>query len=125
MSERDIVVTIPKARIAAVEAEERHVAERIAKGGKGWSYYWTMGRLPKVTPRRVYFLWDGAVRAFHYARFCAGPYEDSIAESDRDVSQPAIILDPAINEIEPIPMRPFRGFRYFDEEAARAAEGGE
>ena len=65
----DIVVTIPKNRLALVEKEEQYIERAIAKGQNGWRYFWAMARLPKTLPRRIYFLWDGAVRAYHEVLF--------------------------------------------------------
>jgi hypothetical protein len=96
---RDVVVTIPESRRAEVEAEEREVARREA-AGEEFSYYWAMGRLPKYSPRRVYFVWLGAVRAYH---------EVVAMEHGR------IYMTTKIHPVEPpIPMRGFMGFRYFE-----------
>lgn len=118
MSERrDIVVTIPKARMAVVEEEERDMAERAARGETGWAYFWEMGRVPRQTPRRMYFVWDKAVRAYH-----------EVIEIEPPGDQPfqrRIIMRPEIHEIDPIPYPSFRGYRWFDEagERERAKEG--
>lgn len=101
LSQRDIVVTIPKARLAEVEAEEAQVAERLAKGETDINYYWQMGRLPKECPRRIYFAWDGAVRAYHDV-------------TGMDKGQKRIYMSPSINNLsEPDPIASFRGFRYY------------
>lgn len=97
---RDIVVTIPKSRQIEVKAEEADVARRLAAGEEGIEYYWQMGRLPKVTPRRIYFCWDGAVRAWHAVT---------------GVKDGRIYMDPEIHELEePTEMAPFMGYRYFN-----------
>lgn len=99
----DIVVTIPKKQLAHVEAEEADVAKREAAGEKDILYYWAMRRLPKQVPDRVYFVWDGAIRAFH----------DVV---DVDYDEGRIYLRTKINTLEnPIPMKSFMGFRYFTE----------
>lgn len=119
---RDIVVTIPAARLAAVEAEEREVAVRQRRGETCWQYFWEMGRLPKDRIRRAYFVWDGAVRAWHDV-VGSVPAEGGglalYAGRERDMSRAALYLHPEIHAIEPIPMASFRGFRYFDEKEAR------
>lgn len=98
---RDIVVTIPKGRQAQVEAEEAHVARRMKEGETDIGYYWAMGRLPKETPRRMYFAWDGAVRAHH---------EVTGMEDGK------IFMRPDIHELKsPVKIESFRGFRYFKE----------
>ena len=67
-----------------------------------------MGRLPKKKPRRVYFLWNNAVRAYHEVLFMEG---GDIGFINGNITR--IWLKPEIHEITPIPMEPFRGFRYF------------
>lgn len=100
---RDVLVSIPKTRLAQVEEEERQVAEMVAAGHKPPTYYWSIHRLPRDVVRRVYFLWNGAVRAYHE---CVG----SIDKPD-----PRLLLDHVIHELaEPIPMKSFRGWRYWD-----------
>ena len=100
---RDVVVCIPERLRAAVEAEEREVASRVAAGETDITYYWTM-RIPRcwvedpaTLPRRIYFVWQGAIRAFH---------EVVGAATDR------VIMSHQIHEVEAVPMRPFRGWRY-------------
>lgn len=105
----DIVVTIPKDRLADVEQEEQRVQRAIDRGETGWRYFWAMGRLPKKLPRRVYFVWDGAVRAYHEVMFFGDSQGVSI-----DGRDDRIWLRPEIHEIVPIPMRGFQGFRYFN-----------
>ena len=95
---RSIVVTIPKDKLQEVESEEADVAKRMAAGEKGIEYYWAMGRLPSVVPERIYFCWDGAVRAWHQVN------------SMRDGR---IYMDPTIHSLKaPVTMSPFRGYRY-------------
>lgn len=97
---RSIVVTIPRGKLAEVEAEEADVARRSGGGETGITYYWQMGRVPKVQPKRIYFLWDGAVRAYHDV---VGMKSDCVLMSTTIHTLPT-----------PIPMGSFRGFRYFD-----------
>lgn len=100
---RDILVCIPKSRQAAIEEEERQVAEQVRAGLKGSTYWWSVHRLPKDgLPRRVFFCWDGAVRAYHE---CVG----SVTEPD-----PRLLLDHVIHDVEPVPMKAFRGWRYWE-----------
>lgn len=100
---RDIVVTIPRARLDAVHAEEAEVAQRTNAGEQGIQYYWQLGRLPRVQPRRIYFVWDGAVRAYH----------DVTGMADNRV-----YMDPTIHSVDPVPMHGFRGFRYYEPKQA-------
>ncbi len=96
---KDIVVCIPKSQLANVEAEDADVAMREANGEKLIQYYWKMGRLQKKIPSKIYFAWDGAARAYHKV-------------NSMRPSEGKIFMDTKINEIEPIPMESFRGFRY-------------
>lgn len=102
---RDIAVTIPADRLQDVELEEAEVAARWARGERDIMYWWSLGRLPRTLPRRIYFVWDGAVRACHEVISMAG---------DR------IYMRPEIRKIEPIPTKGFRGFRYWPERGARS-----
>lgn len=96
-----IVVCIPRTKQAEVEREEVDVARRIAAGERGITYYWTLSRVPRQSVERVYFLWNGSIRAYHRCL-------------DVLRSPPRAILDPQIVELpEPVPMRSFRGFRYW------------
>lgn len=104
----NIVVTIPKVRLATVAEEERRVETAMKRGEKGWRYFWRMGRLPKELPRRVYFLWDGAVRAYHTALYMEG---QSVGFIQGNVTR--IWLDPEVHTITPVSMKGFRGFRYW------------
>lgn len=97
---RDIIVTIPKSRLAEVLAEEADVARR-EKSGERLGYYWQMGRLPATQPRRIYFVWDGAMRAYHDV-------------TGMDPASNRIFMSARINEVEPVPMTGFRGFRYLN-----------
>jgi inorganic pyrophosphatase-like protein/2'-5' RNA ligase superfamily protein len=103
---RDIVVSIPAAKRKEIEAEEADVAAREARGEQGITYYWEMGRLPKAQPRRIYFAWDGAVRAYH----------DVVGMSDGRIH-----MATAIHDVPPVPMESFRGFRYFEAPDSRSA----
>jgi hypothetical protein len=99
---RDIVVTIPKAKQAEIEAEEADVARRLGEGETDIGYFWAMGRLPKEQPRRIYFAWEGAVRAYHEVT---------------GMGDGKIFMRPEIHELpSPRKMESFRGFRYFKEE---------
>lgn len=100
---RDIVVTIPASKLKDVEVEEREVAKRVERGERDINYYWSMGRLPKEQPERIYFLWDGAVRAYH-----------NVVSMDREGGR--IYMQTEIHKLDaPMPMTGFRGFRYMNE----------
>lgn len=108
----NIVVTIPKSRQAEIEEEESKLQARIAAGEEGLSYFWAMSRRPKElrVGDRMYFIWDGAMRAFHRV---IGFNENLKCETTgRQYRGCCVMLDPRIHEIVPIPMKGFQGFRY-------------
>lgn len=101
---RSIVVTIPKHKLSEIQAEEADVARRQSSGERGINYYWEMGRLPAEVPSRIYFVWDGAVRAYH-----------EVTGIDRAAGR--LYMDTTIHSMPaPMPMQGFRGFRYMRDE---------
>lgn len=109
----NIVVTIPKNRQAEIEEEERQLQARLDAGEEGLSYFWSLSRRPKDLREgdRVYFIWDGAMRAFHHV---TGFDEDMRCETTgRQYRGCCVMLDPRIHEIVPIPMKGFQGYRYY------------
>jgi hypothetical protein len=97
-----IIVTIPKNRLTEVEREEAEVARRLAAGEKDIMYYWTIPTEPMRRVERIYFVWDGAVRAWH-----------EIIEIER-IDDVRVYMKPEIHKLKnPIPMKGFRGWRYF------------
>lgn len=102
---RDIVVTIPAGKVEEIEAEEADVAAREQAGETGIRYFWEMKRLPKEQPSKIYFVWNGAARAYH----------DVLEMSPNPVGKGGrIYMSTAIHEIPPVSMSGFQGFRYFD-----------
>jgi hypothetical protein len=102
----NIIVTIPKNKLAEVEAEEKEVAIQIANGEKNIFYYWTVGTLPKQCPDRIYFVWNGSVRAYH-----------EVTQTVTDFPRNKIYMKPEIHNLKtPIPMKGFQGWRYFDKD---------
>jgi uncharacterized membrane protein (UPF0127 family) len=98
---RSIVVTIPESKLGEIAREEADVARR-EQAGEHLNYFWSMGRLPKEQPQRVFFAWDGAVRAYH-----------EVTAMDREAGR--IYMSTEIHELpHAIEMEPFRGYRYFD-----------
>jgi hypothetical protein len=99
----NIVVTIPKSKLAEVEAEEKQVVQWIAEGKTNIVYYWTMAKLPKHNPTRIYFVWNNAIRAYHEVLYLANN---------------RVYMRTEIHNLKtPIPMQGFRGWKYFDKEA--------
>lgn len=101
----DIIVTIPKTRLAQVEKEEREVAARLERGETDTYYYWTLGTEPTklYQGNRVYFVWEGAVQAYHEVV--------SVAWDD-EMHRWLVWMKPEIHKVEHEPMESFRGFRY-------------
>jgi len=115
----DIVVTIPKSRLAEVNAEERDLELRRRSGEKDLIYFWKVAKKPAklVKGDRVYFLWDGAVRAWHKV---IGFGENMTCQhTGRRYEGTCILLDPDVQKIKPIRMKGFRGYQYFSEDEAR------
>jgi hypothetical protein len=115
----DIVVTIPKSRLAEVRAEERDLELRRRAGEKNLVYFWKVSKKPAKLRKgdKMYFVWDEAVRAWHKV---VGFGENMTCQhTGRRYDGPCIMLDPKIHEIKPIKMKGFRGFRYFSEEDER------
>ena len=112
----DIVVTIPASQMKRIEEEEARVARGIARGETTWRFFWEMARLPKQKPKRIYFLWDGAIRAYHKVLYLqrAGESPSENTFGDGAARKNKVWMEPEIHEIGPIPMRPFRDFRYFE-----------
>ena len=102
----NIVVTIPKNRVAEVEAEESVVAKRISSGEKDICYYWTLPTLPSKQPKRIYFVWHGAIRAYH-----------EVINVKGTSTRCWIYMKPEIHNLKtPIPMKGFQGWRYFEKD---------
>ena len=127
----NIVVTVPKTRLAYVQ----DVKFKLQPGDFG---FWTLSRLPRLTKEkweggvleyrdceRLYFVWDGAVRAWH--QIMGWVDEDGTVEDGPpfyhggQIPGPAVLFTAEHHLLEsPIPMKGFQGFRYakFDEESA-------
>lgn len=102
----DIVVTIPKNRLADVTFEEKRVADGVARG-ETWSYFWTLPTVPRKveTGDRLYFVWDGAVRAWHEIEAIDERWEDESVK---------VWMKAEIHTLKtPLLMKGFQGFRYF------------
>jgi len=108
----DIVVTIPKVRQAEMEEEERLLRQRLDAGEKGLTLFWGTSMRPTklMVGDRVYFVWDGAVRAYH---ILTGFRNDERCEhTGKRYKGCCLMLDPEVHSVEPEPMKGFRGFRY-------------
>lgn len=109
----DIVVTIPKKRMAQVEAEEKKVAEQAVRGIKV-NFFWGLGKKPSSLEvgDRCYFVWNKAVRAYHDV---VGTGKDMRCEMTGIVYPGfCLVLAPEIHKVSAIPMDGFQGFRYID-----------
>ena len=111
----DVVVTIPKSRLAIVEQEEREVKEALKSGADAF-FFWRFARCPKnlSVGNRIYFVWNGAVRAYHVVD---GFDKNLVCDTTgQRYDGFCVTMNPAIHNLrKPIPMRGFQGFRYFKE----------
>ena len=109
-----IIVTIPKTRLKDVQKEEEDV-KRWSEEGKAAYYFWSLARRPKNLQKgdRCYFVWDGAMREYHIV--CGFAQDMTCETTGRYYPGFSIILRPEIHEIEPVPMKSFRGFKYYKE----------
>lgn len=117
----DIIVTIPKKRLAQVEVEEADMKRRLASGEQpikagqreGLAYFWALGVKPArlVPGDRVYFVWEGAVRGWHEVIHLG---EDLTCDlTGIPYAGCCIVLAPEIHDLYPIVyMKGFRGFKY-------------
>lgn len=108
----NIVVTIPKKMLPQIEREEKLV-RKLERHGTPCTFFWKIGRKPKklIPGDRCYFVWDGAVRAWHTV---IGFAKDVKCDMTGILhSGICVVLGSKINEIEPVPMKGFRGFRYY------------
>lgn len=107
-----IAVTVPSDRLDEVASEERELEKRLAKNPaerRQWSYWWSLPQMPaddkRPRIRRIYFAWQGAIRAWHEVLgFEYGPG-----------GKPRVQMTTTIHKVSPpVPMKGFRGFRYVD-----------
>lgn len=109
----DIVVCIPKDRLADVHKEEADVAAAKLRG-QHMDYFWSMGRKPRHlnSGDRCFFAWDGAVRALH--RVLGFGENMTCKTTGRIYTGFALLLDSSVVPLpEPIPIKSFRGFQYW------------
>lgn len=72
---------------------------------------------PKSTPQRCYMVYDGFVRCWSPVKAILWRGEGEVRRVDGQGFWPAgwyIMREPFYAEIEPLPMKGFQGFRYFD-----------
>lgn len=124
----DIVATWPKSKPLETYLEELRKATALDQvinyrvaNRPGWEF----GAL-RERPARCYMVHDGQVRGYCEIKYVA---EFGIGEVARVASDafagfwPAgtyIVRDPRWRSVEPIPLRGFQGWRWFDEQEARA-----
>ena len=98
---RAIVVTVPKCELGYVLQEKFTFTGTI---------YWRLPRIPAHPVERVYFVWDGAVRA----------WRDVLRFDLADPETPLVWLTSEHHKIDPLPMPSFQGYRWFEpHEASR------
>ncbi len=96
-----IVVTVPKLTQGYV------LNEKFKHPGP---IYWRLPQVPARPVDRVYFVWDGAVRAWRKVLGFEGEYEGAI-----------VMLDSEHHTIEPLPMKSFQGYHWFEPARGEAA----
>jgi hypothetical protein len=110
-----VVVTIPRDAQDRVEAEERELERKLATGEQDLCYFWALSRRPVKLRigERMYFLWDGAIRAWHKV---IGFDSDMLCDHSRiQYNGVCVLLDPEIHHLSVVIHKaPFRGFQYFE-----------
>ncbi len=126
-----IIVTVPK-------SQYDHVLNKKFKFKGAGVIWWSLPQLPResimldsegyVRLERCYFVWDGAVRAWHQIEDFIDEDDFSIQGCPRWVGDP--IPGPAVVMIsthhrlrEPVPMKSFQGFRYYEPKLEEGGEG--
>ena len=107
----DIIVTIPASRLQDIIEEEKTVAAAQERG-EDIHFFWEVSRRPKDlnVGDKVYFVWDGSMRSWHEV---TGFDEDKVCSTTgRRYKGCCILLNVEENEIKPVPMAGFRGYRY-------------
>jgi hypothetical protein len=113
----DIAVTWPKTRplgsyYAELERARRH----------GQLINFRVPARPRELPQRCYMVYDGAVRCWSPVKALMWRGEGEVRRVDGMGFWPEgwyIVREPFYAEIEPIPMKGFQGFRYFDRSIAK------
>ncbi|KKL73878.1 hypothetical protein LCGC14_2070460 [marine sediment metagenome] len=127
-----IIVTVPK-------SQYDHVLNKKFKFKGAGVIWWGLPQLPRestmltsdgyVRLERCYFVWDGAVRAWH-------DIEDFIDSNgwavegptrfaaDDPIPGPAVVMISTHHRLrEPVPMKSFQGFRYNEPKLEEGDEG--
>ncbi len=121
---KDIVLTWPKTKPLA-----DYLAELARAAAEGLVINYRVIHLPTWDPPpkdsnvRCYMVHEGHVRGWSEVLYVALRGENEVADSTGGFWPPGkyIVRSPIWHPIEPIPMRGFRGWRWFDEGAARGA----
>jgi hypothetical protein len=114
----NVLITWPKTKpledyleaLAAAKAFGEVINYRVAKP-------------PTRHVKRCYVVYDGAIRGWSPIREVKYYGENTVRIVDGDGYWPAgyyIVRDPEWNEIRPIPMKGFQGWRYYDEDVVWA-----
>lgn len=105
----DIIVTIPKNKFKDIEKEEAW-----AKKHKNAQCFWKISKIPKKLKKgdKVYFIENGAIKSYN---IFIGIDEDCKCEvTGTEWPGLNLIMEaPSITLKKPIPMKGFRGFRYY------------
>lgn len=107
----DIVVTWPKSR------ELQSYLDELAKAHQqGLVINYRVSVLPRAVPERCYMVHDGAVRGWNRV-LGMGDRTDVVDPITQSLMEPGVFItrDPVWHPLaDPIPMRGFQGWRYFD-----------
>ena len=118
-----IVVTVPKSQ------QDYVLNEKFKFKGPG-VIWWSLPQLPResimldqdfyVRLERCYFVWDGAVRAWHEIEDFVDrdgiPIGGTPCYVGEPIPGPSVVLFSTHHRLEtPIPMKGFQGFRYYTE----------
>lgn len=116
---RDVVITWPKTKRlddylrACTGAWMRHedINYRISKPP-----HFEFGAFAE-RPGRVYIVHDGFVRGYHELKFVIYRDDHEVLSTEGKGYWPAgwyLVRNPEWNEVDPVPMRGFQGWRYYE-----------
>lgn len=117
MRHGDLIVTWPKSRPLSSYLRE---LERAQRSGQVINY--RVRHQPRISPSawrgrgpRCYMVHDGAIRGYNKIRCLTFREDHEVVDPITGNFWPRgwyIVRDPGWHEVEPVPMRGFRGFRY-------------
>lgn len=113
---KDIIVTTPKSQMKVAAQEARKCIEAIEDGQKA-SYFRTFPKRPKFLDvgSRIFYVENGFIRGFATVEKI-GKGNIQCATTGRNWKGECYVMMPAQSWrwIDPIPMKGFQGYRYFE-----------